>query len=103
MIAPECIVARSPDVANGQLQPGPLSTRAARDWKALEAMRRCCDVGKSLAVPVFGQDAWFDRLHTDRRQGVPRRHLIRTHVLATWRVQSHRSLADDADLLNQID
>jgi hypothetical protein len=63
MIAPECIVARSPDVANGQLQPGPLSTRAARDWKALEAMRRCCDVGKSLAVPVFGQDAWFDRLH----------------------------------------
>ena len=66
-------------------------------------MRGCGDVGRSLAVPVFGQDAGFDRLHTDRRQRVPRRHLMRTDVLETWRVQSHNSLADDADLLNQID
>jgi hypothetical protein len=30
-------------------------------------------------------------------------HLMRTDVLETWRVQSHDSLAEDADLLNQID
>jgi hypothetical protein len=56
MIASECIVARSPDVANGQLQPVRFR-RAAREWEALEAKRRSEDVGMSLAVPVFGQDA----------------------------------------------
>jgi hypothetical protein len=103
MIAPECIVARSPDVAKGQLQPGPLSTRAARDWGP---WKPC------VAVAMSG-GRWL-YLSSVRTQGLIdstliagseylAAHLMRTDVLETWRVQSHDSLAEDADLLNQID